>query len=215
MAQKANNELAHFRNYFYRDGFRKITFVLMFSLILNVCLAIIAGYLFVFKPAPQYFATSTNGGLFKMIPTSEPTVKSEQVLSFASQAAIKTTSFDWLNYQQSLSFAQKYFTAAGSQAFENALQTSGTIKTVTDSRFSATGYITGIPTIVKKGLIGSTYTWRVSIPMTIQYENPSRTSNQQVVVDMLVTRVSTDTNYQGILIEQYSLAPRKSGPPNA
>ena len=48
-------ELVRFRNYFYRDGYRKSMSALILSLIVNVVLLGLVIFQFLNKPAPVYF----------------------------------------------------------------------------------------------------------------------------------------------------------------
>lgn len=204
-------QLARLRNDFYRDNFRRVVGVLLFSLVLNVVFSVIASWLFLTRPAPVYYATSTDGKLIQMIPLDQPFVKNDQVLSFTTQAAIATTSFDFLNYEANLSDAKTYFTTDGFNSFLNALNSSGNLDRVKEQDLVAKGIVTGVPTIVQQGVIfGHRYSWKVEVPMTIQFESASAKFTRDVLVTLIVSRVSTAETALGIQIMQYTLVERAS-----
>lgn len=203
-------DLARLRNDFYRDNFRRVILVLILSLILNIVLSMAASWLFLNRPQPIYYATSTDGKLIRMIPLNEPFVKNEQVLAFATQAAIASTSFDFLNYEANLAESKKFFTNNGFDSFLGALNSSGNLARVKERDLVAKGIITGVPTIIKQGQLGRRYTWRVEVPMTILYESASDKFRQNVLLSMLVSRVSTADTAAGIQVSRYSLTPRAS-----
>jgi len=206
----AATETARFLNNFYRDGYRKLLMVLLISLLLNVILCVFIYFQRVYEPKPSYFATNENGTLNELIPLDVPYISQELLLSFADQAAVTAYSFDFLNYEQELQQAKKYFTEAGFTNFMGALQASGNLKVVQDKRLVVKAVVTDIPVILKEGVLPGThqYAWQVQIPMLVQYISASEKIEQPIVATLLIVRVSTLDTRQGIAIASFTIAPR-------
>lgn len=203
-------EAVRFRNQFYRDGYRRVLLILLISFLLNVVLVSIIYYQIVTRPTPTYFATNQDGTLKELIPLNQPHVSQEQLLSWASQAAIAAYSFNFLDYRSNLQNARKYFTPEGFDNFVKALDESGNLKAVVERRLVVKPVITDVPILVKEGMIGGIrYGWRIQIPMLIQYVSASDKIEQPVLVTLLVVRVSTLDNSEGIAISSFVTEDRK------
>lgn len=210
MPEVAATETARFLNHFYRDGYRKLLTALIISLLLN---GVLCGFLYVqrlMQPKPTYFATSESGKLNELIPLDIPYVSQELLLSFADQAAVRAYSFDFLNYEQQLEQASKYFTPAGFESFKQALQASGNLKVIQDKHLVVKAVVTDIPVILKEGVLPDTnqYAWQVQIPMLVQYISASEKIQQPIVATLLIVRVSTLETRQGIAIASFTIAQR-------
>lgn len=208
--QQSGLEAVRFRNQFYRDGYRRVLTLLLVSFFLNVVFIGIVYYQIVNRPTPVYFATNEDGTLKELIPLNEPFVSQEQLLTWASQAALASYSFNFLDYSSNLQNARKYFTPNGYNNFVNALEDSGNLQTVIQRRLVVKPVITDVPIIVKEGLVErGRYGWRIQIPMLIQYVSASDKIEQPVLVTLLVWRVSTLSSSQGIAIESLVTEDRK------
>lgn len=202
--QESGLEAVRFRNQFYRDGYRRVLSVLLISFLLNAALVGYIYFQYITRPTPTYFATNEDGTLKELIPLNQPHVNQEQLLSWASQAALASYSFNFLDYRSNLQNARKYFTPEGFDNFVKALDTSGNLQTVIDRRLVVKPVITDVPIIVREGMINNQrYGWRIQIPMLIQYVSASDKIEQPVLVTLLVVRVSTLDASQGIAIASF------------
>ena len=98
------------RNNFYRDGQRKMILIAIFSILCNVVLAGILGYVFTHPPEPRYFATSINGRITPLISLDAPNQSDSAILQWANQAAIASFSYNFVNYRGELQAASVFFT---------------------------------------------------------------------------------------------------------
>jgi intracellular multiplication protein IcmL len=206
----AATETARFLNSFYRDGYRKLLTILLISIVLNVVLGAFIYLQRLYQPKATYFATNESGKLNELIPLDIPYVSQELLLSFADQAAVTAYSFDFLNYQQQLQQAKKYFTDVGFTNFMNALQASGNLKVIQDKHLVVKAVVTDVPVILKEGVLPGTnqYAWQVQIPMLVQYISASEKIQQPIVATILIVRVSTLETRQGIAIASFTIAQR-------
>lgn len=199
------------RNNFYRDGQRKMILVLLVSMIANFVLASMLVYLVTHPPAPKYFATSINGRITPLFPLNEPNQSDSAVLQWANQAAIAAFTYNFVNYRTELQASSGFFTADGWDQFLTALQQSNNLDAVKAKKLIVSAVATRAPIILQKGILNGNYAWRVQMPILVTYQSASEFSQQNNVVTMLITRVSTLNSPRGIGISQFVVGPASGG----
>ncbi|ASQ45263.1 type IVB secretion system apparatus protein IcmL/DotI [Legionella clemsonensis] len=210
MAEDALTTVA-MRNTFYRDGQRKIMVALLISILVNCILGSLAFYLLTHPPAPKYFATSINGRITPLYPLNEPNQSDSAVLQWANQAAIAAFTYNFVNYREELQASSGFFTADGWTQFLNALQESNNLDAVKAKKLIVSAVATRAPIILQKGILNGRYSWRVQMPILVTYQSASEFSQQNNVVTMLITRVSTLNSPRGIGISQFVVGPASGG----
>lgn len=195
------------RNEFYKDGQRKIMFAMIGSLLLNLLLGILLIYMITHPPEPRYFATSVNGRITPLFPLKEPNQSDSAVLQWANQAAIAAFTYNFVNYRQELQASSGFFTAEGWQQFLDALQQSNNLAAVQAKKLIVSAVATRAPIILQKGVLDGRFSWRVQMPILVTYQSASEFSQQNNVVTMLITRVSTLNSPRGIGIAQFVVGP--------
>jgi intracellular multiplication protein IcmL len=199
------------RNSFYRDGQRKIMIVLLLSILSNFILAAILTYIITHPPEPKYFATSINGRITPLFALNEPNQSDSAVLQWANQAAIAAFSYNFVNYRTELQASSGFFTAEGWDQFLRALQESNNLVAVKTKKLIVSAVATRAPVILQKGILNGRYSWRVQMPVLVTYQSASEFTQQNNVVTMLITRVSTLNSPRGIGIAQFVVAPSGGG----
>lgn len=198
------------RNNFYRDGQRKIMAVLLLSILGNFILASILTYIITHPPAPKYFATSISGRITPLFPLNEPNQSDPAVLQWANQAAIAAFSYNFVNYRTELQASSGFFTAEGWDQFLQALQDSNNLLAVKAKKLIVSAVATKAPVILQKGILNGRFSWRVQMPLLVTYQSASEFSQQNNVVTILITRVSTLNSPRGIGIAQFVVGPAGS-----
>ena len=199
------------RNNFYRDGQRKTMLALLVSMIVNFIMASLLVYLLTNPPPPKYFATSINGRITPLFPLNEPNQSDSAVLQWANQAAIASFTYNFVNFRDELQASSGFFTAEGWTQFLNALQQSNNLDAVKAKKLIVSAVATRAPIILQKGLLNGIYSWRVQMPILVTYQSASEFSQQNNVVTMLITRVSTLNSPRGIGISQFVVGPASGG----
>lgn len=210
MTQDALSAVA-MRNDFYRDGQRKTLLALLFSIVINFVMASLLIYMITHPPEPKYFATSINGRITPLYPLDEPNQSDSAVLQWANQAAIAAFTYNFVNYRDELQASSGFFTADGWTQFLNALQQSNNLDAVKAKKLIVSAVATRAPIILQKGLLNGVYSWRVQMPILVTYQSASEFSQQNNVVTMLITRVSTLNSPRGIGIAQFVVGPASGG----
>jgi len=198
------------RNNYYKDGQRKLVLVLLISMAANLLFAFTLGWIMRHPPAPKYFATSVNGRITPLFPLNEPNQSDSAILQWANQAAIAAFTFNFVNYRSELQAASGFFTSEGWTQFLQALEDSGNLEAVKAKKLVVSAVATRAPIILQKGILNNRYSWRIQMPLLVTYQSASEFSQQNNVVTMLVTRVSTLNSPRGIGISQFVVGPASS-----
>lgn len=196
-------EVVRLRNDFYRDNHRRVMMCLLVAIATIILLCGSLSYVVTHPPAPKYFATTIDGKIIPLVPLSEPNMPNSAVLLWANQAATASFTYDFVNYRQALQSASNYFTPDGWRDFLGALTSSNNLNAVITKKLVVSSAATGAPVILQQGLLGGTYAWRVQMPMVVTYQSASQVAQQNVMVTMLVVRVSTLNSSRGVGIAQF------------
>lgn len=199
------------RNNYYRSGQRRITIILLISLVSNFLLASLLNYIVSNPPKPKYFPISLNGRITPIFPLDQPNQADDSVLQWAGQASIAAFSYNYVNYRQELQASSGFFTANGWQNFLSALEESNNLDAVKAKKLIVSADAQSPPVILKKGLLNGRYSWRIQLPVIVTYQSATEYSQQTNMVTMLVTRVSTLNAPRGIGIAQFVVSPLNGG----
>ncbi|HAT9893166.1 type IV secretion protein DotI [Legionella pneumophila] len=210
MAEDALTVVA-LRNKFYKDSQRKVILALLIAIVVNVVLASLVVYMITHPPAPKYFATSINGRITPLFPLDEPNQSDSAVLQWANQAAIAAFTYNFVNYRDELQASSGFFTAEGWDQFLGALEQSNNLDAVKAKKLVVSAVATRAPIILQKGVLNGRYSWRVQMPILVTYQSASEFTQQNNVVTMLITRVSTLNSPRGIGISQFVVGPASGG----
>jgi intracellular multiplication protein IcmL len=202
MAEKSL-ELVQLRNEFYRDNYKRLLVSLLVMLIANVILAGMVFYQLSHQPLPQYFATSSDGKITKLYPLTEPVVSPTALLQWATETAMMASSYNFVNYRDALQTLQNRFTADGWRNFEEALRSSRMLETVIAKKLVVSAVATGAPVILEQGIINGNYSWKVSLPILVTFQSSTESTQQSLVVNMIISRVSIINNPDGIAVVSF------------
>lgn len=210
MAEDALTVVA-LRNKFYKDSQRKVIFALLIAILVNLVLGSMLIYIITHPPEPKYFATSINGRITPLFPLDQPNQSDSAVLQWANQAAIASFTYNFVNYRDELQASSGFFTPEGWDQFLNALQQSNNLDAVKAKKLIVSAVATRAPIILQKGVLNGNFSWRVQMPILVTYQSASEFTQQNNVVTMLITRVSTLNSPRGIGISQFVVGPASGG----
>jgi len=202
MAKDTSNALEQvtLRNSFYRDNFRRTIWLLLVSLILNVIL--VSAFIF-YSTRPThnfFFATSEDGQLIPLYPTTQPAVNNTTVLNWVSKNVPNIYALDFVNYRQELNSAQKYFTSQGWSQFQTAF--AGQLDNVRNEKLVMSAVPSDVPIVTGSGVFNGVYKWQVQIPMVISLQKGSTITTQHVLLTIVVDRVNNFSSHQILGISQ-------------
>jgi intracellular multiplication protein IcmL len=125
------------------------------------------------------------------------------LLQWANTAAIAAYTYNFVNYRQELQSASDFFTPEGWAEFTGALRTSNNLNSVIEKKLVVSAVATGAPVILDQGVINGAYTWTVQMPMLVTYQSASQVARQNIVVKMVIQRISTLNSARGIGISSF------------
>lgn len=210
-AAPANDELAKgglgavvVRNEFYRDGYRTLLKIALLEAVIIIGLILAMFFLISnSKPEDRYFATTNDGRLVPMVSLSEPNLSTPALMSWTAQAATEVMTFGFHDYRRRLQEASRNFTRVGWASFTTALENSRIMESVEANQQVVTAAPASAPVLISEGLVKGRYQWQVQLPMVITYQAGSQTRADNMIITLLIVRVSKLESPNGVGIEQW------------
>lgn len=198
MADDTAHTVVKHRTDFYRDNYRRVISALLMSIMIIAILTAALVYITTHPPVPQYFATTIQGRITPIVPLDQPNLPPSALLQWANQAAIAAYTYNFQDYRAELQAASDFFTPSGWTSFLDALNKSNNLTTVLSKKLVVSSVATGAPVILDQGIIDGIYTWKVQMPMLVSYQSASSLVQQQVMITMIIQRVSTLSSFRGV-----------------
>ncbi|MDP1573963.1 MAG: type IVB secretion system apparatus protein IcmL/DotI [Coxiellaceae bacterium] len=191
-------------NAFYRDSYRRTMRFLTTMIFICAVLAVVLVWMSFDKKQPAYYAALTTGEVVPMHPLSEPVLTSDFITEWSALTARSIYNLNFSSYQQQLAAIQSRFTEEGWVKLMNALNSSGMIKQIVDSRLIISSVVSGPPVVISEVVLHGRFTWRVQMLVLVTYTSASEQTQRTIVVTMDVQRVPTLDVSQGIQIVSFN-----------
>lgn len=196
---------------FYRDSISKIVitilgFVTSIVLLIGVCV-----FLYMNQPPPVVFPVSQEWRVQPPVPLDQRYKQTPELLQWVANAILGSWVYDYINYNDQLNEAKQYFTADGWQKFLNQLNIYANYNKVQSNRLFVNGSPAGAPFIVKEGLLSGRYAWWIQMPITIKYQGMTPPTDKNITLQILVVRLSTLNDLDGIAIDDVIVAQPGTG----
>ncbi len=192
------------RNEFYRDGFRNMMrIVIAESVIIVVLILTFIVYMNSTKKEDRYFATTADGRIMQMVPLDRPNMAASALMSWAAQSAVEVMTFGFHDYQRRMQNASRNFTRHGWETFTNALQKSRIMESVEAGQQVVTAQPRGAPIIKQEGVHNGKYRWVMDFPISVSYQAGASNRNDSLMLRMVIERVPSLENPNGVGIEQW------------
>lgn len=191
-------------NEFYRNHYDKFIYTAVAMMALIIIVASFLLYQVYNKPLPRFTAVAQNGKRLPLNAYPEPNLLSSTILTWARKAAVASYTFDFVNYNKQIQLARPYFTAAGWDAYQAAVQP--IISRVTQNQLFVNSVVTAPPVIINQGdLPGTGYSWRVQIPFLVTFQSAETTRSQNYLVTLMIIKVPTTVNPDAIGIDKFTM----------
>ncbi len=192
------------RNDFYQDGYRsaQTTNVL---LAVGFLLSVALNFYQASRPplSPKYFATTPSGAILPMTPLDNPLLNTNQLGNWVTNAVTKAYTLDAKNYVKQINENARYFTREGFEQYKQALLESQQLKLIKDEVMITSAVSNGAPVIINAMRTREgTLMWRMQMPMTVQYSSAKKSYVQNVMINLVVSRVETHEYPDGVAITQ-------------
>lgn len=194
-------ETVQLNDNFYRDGLKKVIFLILSILLALFLLMLFAVYQYFAKPSPKVFTVDPEWRVLQSVPLDQPYLSTPAMLQWVTDALRKSFVYDFLNYNIRLKQASQYFTSDGWQTFLNHLNIYANYNNVESNKLFITAAPLSAPIILNSGLLSGRYAWQVQIPMEIQYAGYNPPPPRKLVLQVWVVRVPTLNNLMGVAID--------------
>lgn len=194
------------RDDFYRDSFGKVIFVILSTMVAIALLIALAAFLYLNQPPPRTFLTENEWRVVKPVPVERPYLSDPDLLQWVSDAIQKAFVFDFVYYDDQLKNATQYFTTNGWKVFLNQLNIYANYNKVQADKSFITAAPSSAPFVLNRDTVAGRYSWWVQMPLTLRYSSYTGTSTQPLTLQVLVVRVPTLDNLNGVAIDNVLVA---------
>lgn len=191
---------------FYREGFKKLLFLIISASLCIIVLIAVSIYLHVTKPKPILFRVGDEYRVQADVPVNQPYMTTADLLQWVTEAMTKSFVYDFINYQTQLQGASQFFTNDGWTVFLNQLNNYVNYNNVQTYKLFVSAAPTAAPVVINQGLLSGRYAWWVQIPMLISYAGYIPQSAKTLTFQVLVVRVPTANNLNGVGIDNVIVA---------
>jgi intracellular multiplication protein IcmL len=198
---KEELEIVRLRDDFYRDGFYNALSILAILLIAITLLISACVYLYLSKPAPVTFSVDNEWRVLPPVPLTQPYLSTPDLLQWTSYSLPFVLTFDFVNYARELKDYSSYFTVNGWKKFLEVLNIYANFNTVQNTKLFINAKAAGAPYILNQGLLQEKYGWWIQMPINVSYSSAEKNTIVPLVIQVLVVRVSTLNNLDGVGID--------------
>ena len=193
-------EQVKLRNDFYKDGFRRLVWAVMASIILNVVLVMVVVMHKVEPPQKFFFATNGTGQLIPVYPTTEPVMSNAMVLNWVSQNVPNIYQIDFVHYRSEINVLSSYFTPTGWSQFQSSFASQ--LAEVINNQYIVSAAPNGVPVVTGTGVFNGTYMWQIQMPLILYFQKGSNVTSRNILLTLVVSRVNNVASDQLIGISQ-------------
>lgn len=197
---------------YHEDKSIQIIILALFSIALTVG---ILGLIILLRdsavPPPTYFAAMPNGALFPEKPLNEPSLETNELLNWITEAMMEANTLNFIDYNTVIDASSVYFTKEGYESYKNALTTNKIIETVLEKKYVLRAIASDAPQLLLEKPFAGRYMWKIKIPMQFRYQNVRTDYGTLVEITLIVMRVPTAQSPNGVLILKYDLEQKGRG----
>ncbi len=193
-------EQVKLRNDFYKDGFRRLVWVVLVSIILNIVLVAAVVMNKQLPPEKYFFSTDNTGQLIPLYPTTQPVVTNATVLNWVSSNIPNIYQLDFIHYRSQLNAMQGYFTPQGWSQFQSAF--SSQLSEIISNQQIVSAAPNGVPVITGTGVFNGVFMWQVQMPLVLYFQKGSTQTSQDILLTIVVSRVNNVAAHQLLGVSQ-------------
>ncbi len=199
---ESSSQVAHFRDDYYRDGFRVVLLSLAMVGSAIGLLIVLSLYFFLHQVLPITFPVYDDFRVQADVPVDRPYLHIPDLLQWVSQTMPIILALDFVNYNTEQKSAAQYFTTNGWSKYLVLTNTYMGYDDVLKNKIFVQAIASGAPVVLNQGLVEGKYGWWVQMPIDVRYsgvEGNNRTI--KLIVQTLVVRVPTLNNLDGVAID--------------
>lgn len=193
--------LVYLRNEFYKKKFYWVSCIFMLSVIGIIVLSSMLYYLLGHPRQPLYFIADPVTRLQQDVPLADPNMTLDEVIAWTTTAIQAAYTYDYTNYRAQLQSAQKYFTNYGWTKYMQGLRDSNNLTALTERHYIQVGVVVEKPQVLVQGHMGSTYAYRLRMPVLMTYWAPPYDDKSKIFNPLMVT----------VIVQRQSLLSSQTG----
>lgn len=187
---------------FARDSLAWLRLIILIQLIFLGSLVAFVVMQFQAAPEPVYFPLKKGDQLIDTIPLEQSALTDAELLNWITEAMIVSFSFNYHNYDKIAEKIEEYFDSIGINSYLKMINEHKQIQQVVSKKLILSGRPTGAPRIVKDGVIDGRYAWEVALPFILKFRSQELKLDLELILDILVVRVSEQVAPLGVKIVQ-------------
>lgn len=194
---------AELKVHYGKEGALQLT---LMNIIFVGMLVVITGISFTLYqkiPEPRYFAMNQNDQFFELPPKSEPSLSQSLLQNWVIQFAVASHTFDFYYYDEQMTTMKRFFTGAGYQQYQQAMQPF--LSNIKELQVMLTCTVDEAPSIQRSTVIEGVYQWYVEVPIKVRYDSASGDKHATRTLRMVIKRTDTDANPYGIAISTFKV----------
>ncbi len=204
LAQSSKNPLGgiawYEKNYYMA---MKLAVFLAFSLIASIGFSV---FLYMTRPTPIYYAVTPDLRVAKLVPLTQPVMTEQGLLNWTSQIVTSSISLDFVDWREKLQSIRPNFASDAFSSFTKSMKDAGILDLIQSKRLNLSSVVQQAPVITNSGIINGSMSWKIEFPVLLSYESSQGVElTQELLAEVLVSRASTVTTPQGVVIKQMIL----------
>lgn len=205
------SEIVRLKDDFYRDGFYKVLFALITICSAIGLLAVLSFYLYQEQPPPVFFATDNEWRILPDVPVNQPYLNTPDLVQWVSTVIPAAFHFDFVNYTTQMNNLQRYFTPEGWKKYNDQIAPFVNQTVLQNGKLFVNGSAFGAPFILNQGMLQGRYGWWIQMPIAVEYATFERSTTQNISVQVLVVRIPTLNNLDGVAIDNFIILAKNTG----
>lgn len=130
---------------------------------------------------------------------ARPDMTDEEILNWATEAAVASMTFGHRDYQARLKNTAGYFTKTGWDKFAEGLVSVQFLDIVVAQKITLIAAPVGQGAIIQQGLVDDAYAWHVILPVVLYHSSEDGAEKRQRMnLSLLITRSSQNKDGRGI-----------------
>lgn len=195
---------AHYQNMTHR-----LLPILLFMSLTLAAMTLAMGFFALRPPTVLNYAVTDDLRVIELTPLREPAVTEAGLLNWVADSVREIYSYDFVHWREQLQAVRGLFVdEAAFEAYVKALVSSGNLDAVRSRRYVVSAVLDEPPNILNSGMLNGRFSWQLEVPVRVRYESANEDTSQELLVKVLVQRVSQVQNARGLGISQI-VAPRR------
>lgn len=143
------------------------------------------------------------------VPENIPLLEDVDLMVWARDAALASFTYQPQALSSSINGCANYYSQEGWQNFYTALRASRNLDVIRNKHYTVTAKSLQSPQILDRGVDGNVYSWRVQLPVEVQWHSASGDITQKLMVTMKVRRTNKPMDYSGpgVAIDKFIALP--------